>query len=64
MDLVGAMGVWQSLFSVIGLIFLLPLSAALFWVARRVPLAAPASGVEGKVSLRFLWVTRGSSCWR
>jgi len=45
---------WQSLFSVIGLIFLLPLSAALFWVARRVPLAAPASGVEGKVSLRFL----------
>ena len=37
---------WQSLFGWVGLIFLVPLSAALFWVARTVPLApqAPADG--------------------
>ncbi|QXI40285.1 MFS transporter [Pseudomonas xantholysinigenes] len=45
---------WQTLFGGVGLVFLLPLSAALFWVARTVPLAAQPTSDNQPTSLGFL----------
>lgn len=45
---------WQSVFSWVGLVFLLPMTAALYWVSRAVPLAPEAASFQGKPSLAFL----------
>ncbi|MDR6679493.1 MFS transporter [Pseudomonas oryzihabitans] len=45
---------WQSVFSWVGLIFLIPLSLALYWVSRTVPLKPEPQADQVKHSVRFL----------
>lgn len=45
---------WQSVFSWVGLIFLVPLSLALYWVSRTVPLKPDPQADQVKHSVRFL----------
>lgn len=45
---------WQPVFSWVGLIFLVPLSLALYWVARTVPLKPDPQAAQVKHSIAFL----------